>query len=253
MTHLILWLSILMISVPYYFTPFAMLPNDIKLYQEPNPGGQLTTPVEQTDSALIFNDEYFSVVSNVNQRKVWVNSMAAAKIIEPENPLSIYTCSFYTRAPILSSFDINQKQNGQCADFDIILYDGRNEFGRGEHRRIEAAGTWIFNQWDEYANKIVMRDAVGNWIDKGFYLKDTEWHKITFMADFDKELLLSVTVDGVTQIYNTPLFIQYSPEWGEETALWTSLASCSLYPMPDCRYIFWWQQDYKDLEWWRQL
>lgn len=239
-------------------------PSNLSIGYEPDPGGVTDAEVLQSDSSLIIYPSYFSVISNVNKRLIWVNTMAVNKYIEktPDGKpitLGTYESSFYTRIPPnspLPSFDMNQAQNGECCDFDIILYDGRNEFGCGSHRRIEAAGTWKLNRWDKNHNKILMRTTNGEWVDKGFYIPfDRAWHKITFVADFDKEILLSVSVDGRKKIYNTPLFIRESPDWGDDIAIWSSVASCSLYPQyvsesdRTPKYIFWWQQDYKNFIW----
>jgi hypothetical protein len=246
---------------PLYYTAN---PVNLSLSGEPNPGNVTDAEVLPSDSLLTINPGYFSVTSNVDQRQIWVNTMAVSKYVEktPDGSpitLGIYECSFYTRIPPNSpspSFNMDQVQNGECIDFDIILYDGRNEFERGSKRRIEAAGTWKLNPWDKDHNKILMRTTGGEWVDKGFYIPfDRRWHKITFTADFDREILLSVSVDGRTKYYYTPLWIRESPEWGDEVAMWSSLGSCSLYPQyisesdRTPKYIFWWQQDFRDFIW----
>jgi hypothetical protein len=194
---------------------------NLSLSDEPNPGNVTDAEVLLSDSSLVINSDYFSVISNTNKRQIWVNTMAVSKFTEqtPDGntiSLGVYTSSFYFRIPPgspLPSFDINQTQNGEGCDFDIILYDGKDLFGRGSHRRVEAAGTWKLNPWDQNHNKIVMRTTDGKWIDKGLYIPyDREWHKITFVADFDKEILISVSVDNLTKFYNTPLYVRDAPE-----------------------------------------
>lgn len=229
---------------------------DLELFAECNPGGTTDCPCSLADVGLVIHPSYGEVVSNIHKRHTWVNALAVSKHYEkyPDNtPIGLhqYSFSFETRLPTIPSLDIEQQQNAEQIDFAIILYDGRNQFGRGAKRRYEIAGIWKLNPHHPDHNKVLVRTANGSYMDTGIFLPyDQQWHHFIFKGDHDKEELISITVDGTTvDLSGVPIWVRWSPEWGDDVSIWAAVESQAMYPQPTCEYIFWWNQHYRSIKW----
>jgi len=237
------------------YKPLFYSPNleGLSLNVECNPGGGTSCPCSIDDVALEILETYGEVISNVRLRHTWANALVGKKYQEAWGDIPIHLTkmflAFQTRMPTIPKPSTSQIFNAEQHDWNMTIYDGRNQFGRGSHRRIEASMFRKLNPWspDGKRGKVFVATRNGN-VDSGLVIPiDKKWHNVLMIADFDKEHYVQLAVDdNFVDLSDVPLFEKYSYDWGNDIASWATIEAVSTWPQSNCQYIFAWKQQYKN-------
>ena len=225
------------------------------LFAECNPGGGTNCSCSSTDASIQSFAGYGEVTSNPRHVNTFVNAEGYKQFIEnfPTGAIELGTYKYEasTKLPVLPAIDMEQQQNAAGAHMMMQFWDGRNELWQADKRAVEAVMYWELNPWDPDYGKIQLyTNPAFTLVDSGItIIPDTNWHDLELVADFVNQKYISITADGQTKYISNVNLIQVSHlDWGNEVAFAISTESAATWPHENCEYIFWWTQQYRDLE-----
>ncbi|OFZ79586.1 MAG: hypothetical protein A2583_13380 [Bdellovibrionales bacterium RIFOXYD1_FULL_53_11] len=224
---------------------------------EPNPGAGTTCDFLQSDVGATAQAEYLEVVSNVNQRNVWVNAIAGKSFYEnlPDGQaiaLGTYKYSLKFRIPVIPATDLGQVQNGGSTCSLIQLWDGRGAIKPNDGLTHEFAYFWVLNAWDaSYGRFFVFTGYPLAIHDTGIFLSpDTQWHTMEMVVNFSTRKYVSLKIDGMAaDISGVEMGKVNHADWSADTrvAMTITAESLSTWPGATCTSVFTWTTHYKDV------
>jgi hypothetical protein len=225
------------------------------LFAECNPGGGTNCPCSDLDASIESFENYGEVISNPREVNTYVNAIGFKKFTElfpDDTPISlgIYKYKGQFKLPVLPAPLISQTHNPQAIHLMIQFWDGRNALWQADKRTLEGVIYWDLNPWviDEYGKIKVYTNSLELKDSGKKIIPDTNWHSFELIVDLENKAYKTIIIDGeIIDLTGITLASVYQPDWGKDISLSITTESMASWPQHDCRYIFTWSTEFKNI------
>jgi hypothetical protein len=206
----------------------------------------------KNDVAIHIFDSHAEVVSNVNQRKVYVNALAYKKFQEvfPDGePVSekIYVYKGKIKIPEIPSPDSSQIANPQAIHTMIQYWNPKES-----KLSYEGAIYWDINPWlNNYEINVYTVDKKGKLFlyPTGLKVKPcNKWYNFEMSVNMKTKKYIYIIFDNyLIPLWHMKLAYVSHPDWGNDKSISITAESLASWPGKNCN-VFTWRTLFKDVE-----